>query len=677
MKSSLHSYITLSSSSSHPLHSCAMWRGKRPISSLSSSSFSSSTPTTTTTILPSFVSSSRSLASDPSQLLSETRKSSFLSLLPAKTCLADKKKKNPKIQELLFFSPSRHTPRGHERSLSSLVLLSPFSSSSRQCLPKLGPTSHTHNTRFFSSLSFVKQTFKSIFPSSSSSSLSLCENREKNPSLSSSSSYPPGKKQRVVVLGTGWASVNFFRNLNPSLYDVTVISPRNYFTFTPLLPSVCAGTLSPLSCIEPIRTLTRRNGKKIADFYEAHCTDIDFNHQLVCCENRQGGSFKLKYDYLVIGVGSDINTYGIRDVSKHAFFLKEVEHAMFIRKKVMSNFELAALPNTPEREKSRLLHFVVVGGGPTGVETAAEFADFILEDMNKYFPQLAAYVNISLIEGGKRLLGTYPLEISSFAEKILSDDLHVKLFLNSTVVGVDKDSIRFVKNVSRDSHNSSLGKDKAEGEQKTQLSLQGYPNVYAFGDCSTLIPSPMTQDAHDLYSRAGSSDLSPQWLLRHEKVLEGRYPQLNPLKFDYKKLQTSERMDFNTFKALLNEIDTSYRPPAPTAQNARQEGHYLARVPHMERGEKKGALFFDLSVFRFLLRLDFFFFSRVCVGSGQAVAHLPYGNITGGFFSLPFWKAVYIQMQVTWRSRTICLFDWLKTFFAGRDVGREHEYYTR
>lgn len=77
------------------------------------------------------------------------------------------------------------------------------------------------------------------------------------------------------------------------------------------------------------------------------------------------------------------------------------------------------------------------------------------------YVQLAAYVNISLIEGGNRLLGTYPPEISSFAEKVLSDDLHVKLFLNSTVVGVNKDSVRFIKNVPRNGDKNSREEEKS------------------------------------------------------------------------------------------------------------------------------------------------------------------------------------------------------------------------
>ncbi|KFH12071.1 NADH dehydrogenase (NDH2-II) [Toxoplasma gondii MAS] len=481
-------------------------------------------------------------------------------------------------------------------------------------------------------------------------------------------------------------------------YDVTVISPRNYFTFTPLLPSVCAGTLSPLSCIEPVRSLTYRNGRKVADFYEAHCTDVDFKNRIVACDSRQGGHFKVKYDYLVIAVGSESNTFGIKDVAANAFFLKEVEHAMAIRKKVMNNFELAALPQTSEKERDRLLHFVVVGGGPTGVESAAEFADFIKEDMSKYFPQLIPHVSISLIEGGSRLLGTYPPDISAFAEKTLTEELHVKLLLRSTVVGVDATSVRYVSNEPGASKEpkellhgfvlwaSGVGEvplvkkiiaenfPNVEGKPRlrglpvdAQLRLLNQPNVYALGDCAAIAPPRLADAAQELFSKAGAAEPTPQWLGRHAPTLAQQFPQLSPLKFNFAKLQSNEHLPADQFKSFLAEIDAAYRPPAPTAQNARQEGIYLAKVfnecPHPE--EKADAPAFQ----------ETWNGSLAYVGSGQAVAHLPYFNIKGGFLSLPFWKAVYTQMQITWRSRTICLFDWLKTFFAGRDVGRDHEYY--
>lgn len=183
---------------------------------------------------------------------------------------------------------------------------------------------------------------------------------------------PPGQRKQVVVLGTGWSAMNLIMRLDVAKYDVTVISPRNFFTFTPLLPSVCAGTLSPRSCLEPVRNKLIRGGKKVMDFYEAFATEIDDDKKVIRCKAASGEIFEVPFDYAIVAVGAETNTFGIPGVEENAFFLKEVSNAREIHKKLLDCFERATLPATSEEEKKRLLHFVMVGGGPTGVETAAE-----------------------------------------------------------------------------------------------------------------------------------------------------------------------------------------------------------------------------------------------------------------------------------------------------------------
>lgn len=160
-------------------------------------------------------------------------------------------------------------------------------------------------------------------------------------------------------------------------------------------------------------------------FYVCSCIDGRVAPDVLvstACASRSS-QFKLDYDKLVLAVGTDTNTFGLPGVNENAFFLKEVEHAVQIRKRVMANFETAALPSeqfvaypllpllplllslplclnynsydsgysisaTSQQERERLLHFVVVGGGPTGVEAAAEFADFMREDMKRFFPEV-------------------------------------------------------------------------------------------------------------------------------------------------------------------------------------------------------------------------------------------------------------------------------------------------
>ncbi|KAL8269628.1 hypothetical protein Esti_006448 [Eimeria stiedai] len=426
------------------------------------------------------------------------------------------------------------------------------------------------------------------------------------------SSTTDKQREHVVVLGTGWAAVNFFRNLNPSKFEVTVVSPRNYFTFTPLLPSVCAGTLTPLSCIEPVRGFSwDRRGRRLLNFYEAHATDIDFKNKRVACSS-PSSHFKLDYDKLVVAVGTDSNTFNLPGVKENAFFLKEVEHAVQIRKRVMSNFEAAALPTTSQADRERLLHFVVVGGGPTGVEAAAEFADVVRDDMKKFFPELMSSVTITLIEGGPRLLPTYAAEIGEYAQKMLEDTLGVRLLLRHQVTSVGPDTLTCKPteaSASKDTkvvrHGfvlwaSGIGQvplvlkllkerlPEIEGKPfppsvralpvDERLRLRGVQDVFAMGDCAQITPKSLAAAADELWTRAGCCDASLAWLRKEARALRNDYPQLSPLKFDLSKEEDKGHMNREQFKQLLERIDAAYRSPAATAQNARQAGLYLAKA---------------------------------------------------------------------------------------------------
>lgn len=96
------------------------------------------------------------------------------------------------------------------------------------------------------------------------------------------------KKKKVVLLGSGWAAVNFIRHLKPELYDLTVVSLSNYFLFTPLLPSVTVGTVEIRSVIEPIRNLIHKKHKNTVNFYEGECIDVDVEKQVIHCKDNSG-----------------------------------------------------------------------------------------------------------------------------------------------------------------------------------------------------------------------------------------------------------------------------------------------------------------------------------------------------------------------------------------------------
>ncbi|PPD84176.1 hypothetical protein GOBAR_DD18887 [Gossypium barbadense] len=186
----------------------------------------------------------------------------------------------------------------------------------------------------------------------------------------------PGEKPRVVVLGTGWAACRFLNRLDTKAYDVVCISPRNHMVFTPLLASTCVGTLEFRSVSEPVsRIQSALATSPNSYFYLASCIGVDANKHEVYCETMSNGGlphepyqFKVAYDKLVIAAGAEPLTFGIKGVKENAYFLREVNHAQEIRKKLLLNLMLSENPGISEEEKSRLLHCVIIGGGPTGVE---------------------------------------------------------------------------------------------------------------------------------------------------------------------------------------------------------------------------------------------------------------------------------------------------------------------
>jgi len=222
------------------------------------------------------------------------------------------------------------------------------------------------------------------------------------------------KKPRVVILGTGFASFSLLKEIDTGLFAVTVISPRNYFLFTPLLPSTTVGTIEFRSIIEPVR-----KARPDVRYFQAMCTGVDPGARMVTCEAvSDKRKFTVAYDILVIGIGAVSNTYSIPGVQEHALFLKDLADARAIRQRIIERFEEAASPAATDEERKQLLHFVVVGGGPTGVEFAAEMHDFLREDLETFFPDLAPFVRITLLEAMNQILSAFDQTLSAYTMRL-------------------------------------------------------------------------------------------------------------------------------------------------------------------------------------------------------------------------------------------------------------------
>lgn len=239
-------------------------------------------------------------------------------------------------------------------------------------------------------------------------------------------------RPRLVILGSGFAAFSLLKAVDDDLYDLLVISPRNHFIFTPLLPSTTVGTIEFRSIIEPIRSAKRR-----LEFFQAECTGVDAAARLVRCAEAAGGrEFTVSYDILVVAVGGVSNTYGIPGVAEHALFLKDLGDARAIRQRIIDCFERASTPGVPPEERRRLLHCVVVGGGPTGVEFAAEMHDFLVQDLAAAFPRLRSEVRITLLEAAGGLLGSFDSALGAYTAKHFARQ-KIDVKTNHSVAAVD------------------------------------------------------------------------------------------------------------------------------------------------------------------------------------------------------------------------------------------------
>ncbi|XP_057954348.1 external alternative NAD(P)H-ubiquinone oxidoreductase B1, mitochondrial-like isoform X2 [Malania oleifera] len=475
-------------------------------------------------------------------------------------------------------------------------------------------------------------------------------------------------KKRVVVLGTGWAATSFLKDLDISSYDVQVVSPRNYFAFTPLLPSVTCGTVEARSIVEPIRNIIRKRNGEI-QFWEAECVKIDAANKKVQClsniDNNLVGNkeFLLEYDYLVIAIGAQVNTFNTPGVMEYCHFLKEIEDAQKIRGSVMDCFETAVLPGLSEEERRKNLSFVIVGGGPTGVEFAAELHDFIQEDLVKLYPSVKDLVKITVVQSGDHILNMFDDRISSFAEQKFQRD------------GIE------VLTGCRVTKRRVLATDE-------WLRVKGCDNVYALGDCATIDQRKIMEDISTIFAAADKDNSGTLTINEFQDVIEDvlvRYPQvdiylkskhLRGVKDLLKDTEGNERMevDIEGFQSVLSLVDSQMKSLPATAQVAAQQGTYLSRCFNRMETSKdnpEGPRRFRGSGRHLFRPFRYKHFGQFApLGGEQAAAELPGDWVSVGQSTQWLWYSVYASKQVSWRTRILVISDWTRRFIFGRDSSR-------
>ncbi|WP_204346540.1 NAD(P)/FAD-dependent oxidoreductase [Psychroserpens algicola] len=240
---------------------------------------------------------------------------------------------------------------------------------------------------------------------------------------------PEPNVPRIVIIGGGFAGVNLAKSLANSNLQIVLLDKHNYHTFQPLLYQVSSSGLEPDSIAYPLRKILKKH--KNSFFRMADVEQIDATHNQITTSIG-----KLHYDYLVIATGTTTNFFGNASIEANSMPMKSVPQALNIRSLILQNFEKAAIANSEEARKA-YLNFVIVGGGPTGVELAGAIAELKNHILPREYHDLnSEHMQIHLLEGADRVLPPMSKHASTKAEAFLKS-LGVKIHTNVFVKNYD------------------------------------------------------------------------------------------------------------------------------------------------------------------------------------------------------------------------------------------------
>ena len=312
-----------------------------------------------------------------------------------------------------------------------------------------------------------------------------------NPATNGTS--PSAARPRVVIVGAGFGGLSAAKALARAPVDVTIIDRRNYHLFQPLLYQVATAGLSPADIAWPIRSIVRN--QRNAEVVLANVDAVDADRRIVHADGRE-----IAYDHLILATGARHHYFGHQGWEAHAPGLKKIDDATDIRRRILIAFERAE-SEADAGERARLLTFVIVGGGPTGVELAGAIAELarraLARDFRHIDPRAARVV---LVEAGPRVLPAFPESLSDFAVRSL-ERLGVDVQVGAEVSDCDAGGVRVGETplpaatvlwaagvfASRAAKWLGAPHDRAgRVEVAPDLSVPGHPDIFVIGDTASV-----------------------------------------------------------------------------------------------------------------------------------------------------------------------------------------------
>jgi NADH:quinone reductase (non-electrogenic) len=404
------------------------------------------------------------------------------------------------------------------------------------------------------------------------------------------------EKHRVVILGGGFGGLNAAQKFKRAPVEVTLIDRRNFHLFQPLLYQVATGSLSPGEIAAPLRGVLSR--QKNVRVLLGEALDIDPHAKRVIL--RDGGTFE--YDSLIVATGSQTSYYGKDAWREWAPSLKTVEEATAIRHKILYAFERAERAASDE-EARKWLTFVIVGAGATGVELAGALAEIANETLKNDFRQINPQeARILLLEGGPRVLTSFPEDLSAKAERLVGK-LGVQVLKSVMVTDIYKDGVTY---------------KTAQGTEK----LAAKTVFWAGGVTSNEFGRKLAERTKGETDRTGRIKVNPD-------LTVPQFPDI----------------------FIIGDLAWSQGPggkPLPgVAQVAIQGGAYAARAIRARLQGRK-----ELLPFRYFNKGD-----MAVIGRAAAIANI-FGFHLAGLFAWLTWLFVHLMYIVEFQSRVLVFVQW-------------------
>jgi len=403
---------------------------------------------------------------------------------------------------------------------------------------------------------------------------------------------PHSEKKRIIIIGGGFGGLNLAKALKGSPFQIVLIDQHNHHNFQPLLYQIATAGLMPDAIVAPFRNIFNKQDNVF--FRMARVQRIDADQHRV--ETNIGWA---DYDYLVLATGATTNFFGMDRVQRHAYTLKTIEDALELRSAFIQYLE-AAVSRT-DVDENECMHFVLIGGGPTGLEMAGALAELKKNEIKTGYPDLDNdRIKIHLIEMGSELLAPMSDHASQTALKYLRDmgvqvwlDTAIEDYVDGEVILSNGESLKtpmlfYAAGVTGQAPEGLAQSDIARGQRivvDPHTRVKGYDNIFAIGDIAAM-PDPETGQPH---------------------------PQL--------------------------------------AQPAMQQGKYLASYLKKDCPA-------DHPPFRYK---DYG--TMATIGKKKAVADLPWGKFTGTFAWM-MWLFVHVMSLVAFRNRINVLVNWMMSYFS-------------